>query len=193
MDLVAAPVHDNFEWWASIWIPALVGTATVLLAAAAVVTSVLAIRIARRSDQARLAEEQRASAREAAAALSRFVSLALSVQHTMTRRLNESPSAAEVERANAKADAEAATLTSPVPGARALFTLTISDLNNRWSDLPDSLVEDEESETMSERDNLRARLVNERTQRIRMRIGDWASNPLLTAPDLEKEASSLQE
>lgn len=63
-------MHDTFEWWANIWVPSLLGAATITVAA---VVSHNASRLARQVETSRLEDENR---RDAEGARLRLIDMA---------------------------------------------------------------------------------------------------------------------
>lgn len=194
----AASVHDDYEWLSGVWIPLGVGIATVVLALAAVATSVVAIVIAVRSERARASEQLKSMARQESTVLTRWVSLSLAQRVPRPRGLREDISQEELALRNARADAEAALHASLVPGATTLLELTRFDLTHRWDDLPylmldeDDITREEERALEADRAAERINLLKRREERMMARIRGWANDPEKYAGLMETERKHME-
>lgn len=141
-------MHDEFEWWAYIWIPALVGVATIVVAVVASVVSWNAARLAHRIESLRVADDERRASEAASERLATMASQEARILRRwlleearpggfgFSRRINEPPPP-RTPLDVARVEAEVALEVSLVPGASDLFRLTVFDLSSsrpKWAD-----------------------------------------------------------
>jgi len=144
-------LHDAFDWWSSVWIPASVGIASLLIAAAALISSRRAVKIANDSEKARRVDMVRSIAREDARLVARWVEL-----KDMRGRVDRVESA--------RFEAAIAMASSIVPGAAGLWELTEFETENRDSYLRGGQIP-------------KRIAIRDRSQRTRQRIRSWAADP----------------
>jgi hypothetical protein len=177
-------MHDVFEWWAEVWIPAALGLVTVLVGVVAVVVSRNASRLAHRIETMRFEDESR---REVEAARLRLAELAGRDARVLLRWVLESigrrPWFGAVRRAGeptpprsplevAAMDASVELELSFVPGASELLRLTKFDVENLRSFVPEY-----ERDEPQEREDLRAAIIEARERRMLERIKGWGLDP----------------
>lgn len=176
-------MHDTFEWWANIWVPALLGAATIMVAIVAAVVSHNASRLARQVESMRLEDQER---RDAEAARLRLIDMASNDARMLlrwtveairptywgvvTRPLNSPPPRSPLEEARIAASVQLGI--SLVPGSSELLRITELDLANRYEYLPDEGVD--EGDQLSE---TRQAIVERRDKRMFDRIRSWGLDP----------------
>lgn len=192
--------HDWFEWWAEIVIPALLGIATVVVAALAWWTSRQAKDLAknvedqrRRAEESREAEDRRrmvwSMSIEEARALHRYASEAMRPRYGMSWPMHQGePPRSEFDRARDKA--HAMLQQSLLPGARALLAVTELDLEHRMDDVPEGLDSENrvDGPSMARRDAI----LGARDHRLFERIRNWAADPDASEPYIDDELALAQ-
>ena len=177
-----APAHDAFEWWAQIWIPALLGVATVGVSVVALWVSHRASVLASdvEAQRVRAAEERaddaarerlRTMALEEARVVHRWVAESQRAVSHSVHSILHSPPPARTPAQQARIDAEVALEQSLVPGASELLAITKLDLDWRWrflrQDGAEGLIEHGDADE----------IYAERVARTFARIRAWALNP----------------
>lgn len=185
--------HDAFEWWAEIWIPSLVGIATVGVSAVALWVSHRATVLARAVETQR---EKAADEREREARQLRLQELALEDARTLNRWIVEAYNRSwrrataengRSEREQARIDAAVALEQSIVPGADDLLAITKYDIENMGLYLA---TYNEESDESRERKD---RIYSARNRRSKERIRRWALNPEKLAPAIATELAQIDD
>ena len=186
-------MHDIFDWWANIWVPALLGIATIAVAVVAVVISRNASRLARQLETTRIEDDRR---RETGAAKSRLIELAVrdaqvllrwTVEATQRRRGFHTtpvggPPQPKTPLEVARTDAAVQLAISLVPGANPLLQITEFDLANRYEYLPDAGDRDDDPASLRRQSILRAR-----DKRMFERIKSWGLDPEAQQTSIESD------
>lgn len=192
-------MRDIFEWWAYIWIPSLLGVATLGVAVVAVVVSRNASRLAHQIEASRVEDDRRRDVAEArhrlfnmaaddARALRRwFVEARRAPNFFRTRGINDPPPP-QLPHEMAKTNAVVQLEQSLVPGALDLLRLTEFDLKNRLEFLPD-YVQDEPAES----ELVRRQIVEARDNRSLNRIRDWGLDPETNLDAVARDLASMSD
>lgn len=196
--------HDMFEWFAQIWIPALVGGATVFLSIAALVASRRATRLAHEVERQRAESERTRSAEQK---LTRLQDFAVSEARTLTAWVIVAQDRwtwkfDDVEKVGV--DQHGPTLLhraqvelgqSIVPGAKHLLDLTVLEVDSLRSGIPaagympDAEWPDEERAPVSKS---RSMVIQGREQLTRRRIQAWALDPVASARQIASDYESAR-
>jgi hypothetical protein len=188
--------HDTFEWIAYIWLPALIGVATLAVSGVALWVSHRATVLAGKVEMQReAAADERAEddrrrrlqemAIDDARALRRYAVEAVrpSLGH-VSHSIGSAPPP-RLPRVQAEIDARIQLEQSLVRGAGTLFELTQFDVDHRDAFLPEAIgfkVPGHE-----ERADLREALRRARDHRMFDRIRQWGLDPERTAPLIDAE------
>lgn len=188
-----APVpadRDAFQWWAEIWLPGLIGVASIVTAVAALWISHRATLLAQAVEAQRVAAEDSRALREEqerlrvtavseARTLTRWANLATRDHHWQYRE--RAKVGREAHGPSLLEDARVLLMQSLVPGASELFELTELEISALRSWVPDAMYMPDrvmhrhapEHATSA----LLDRVVEYRRERIVSRIRRWALNP----------------
>lgn len=191
-------MHDWFDWLSLVLLPGLAGAGTVAVSIAALVSSSRAQALSRKIEAQRGLDEKRRDhdarreklqgmAIDEARALHRLVTERVRPRsyrpvasgHPLSSAATGSPALDQ-----ARVDAEVMLRQSIVPGAEELLEITLFDLANRWSKLPENV--DQWSE-------FRKFLVAERHERMIGRIREWALNPEVESERITSEWRMAQD
>jgi len=180
MTPAAAPaiVHDAFQWWAEIFIPAGGAIATVAVSVVALAASSRAQKLAHQIEEARnsdldqrhadeRAEHLRSLALEEARALQRWITEHENRSPWRTSHRISEPPPPRAPDAQARIDATVMLEQSIVPGATEVLALTTYDLDNPFAYGP---ADDSD-------DGAFRRMQRARSARTKSRIRDWAMDP----------------
>lgn len=192
--LTTAPDPTLFEWFAEIWIPSLLGLATVAVGVVALIISHRATELAKDVEAQR---EKAAKQREEDDRRRRILDMATEEARTLHRYVVETlrhrihlgrPDSGPPRRSpaeQASIDARVALEQSLVVGASDLFAITKFDLENRWQHIPEPLSYGEDG--YDEQERFARAKASDRMKRTMARIRNWASNPELTAPEIAED------
>ncbi|MDD7930090.1 hypothetical protein [Microbacterium thalli] len=199
--------RDAFEWWAEIVLPSIMGAATVLISAVALISSSRATRLASEVDKQRVEAE---SARAREESLRYLRGMAVGEARTLAAwafTLLDDPNAEKRTLAEVGPDKHVPTLRrrvvvelgqSLVPGAHEIYAITKMELENHRNFLPyagwmpDAVVPvgthgDPHSQALS------VDVANFRRRRMLGRIRDWAHDPQAKTPLIIDEIASATE
>ncbi|MGB3376562.1 MAG: hypothetical protein WBA87_15660 [Microbacterium sp.] len=189
-------MRDWFDWLSLVAIPGLAGIGTVAVSIAALVSSSRAQALSRGLEAQREADEKQ---RDRDARLERLRGMAIVEARAVHRLVTESirprmvrstelsrrlPLAGSApDRDQARVDADVMLRQSIVPGSEELLEITLFDLANRWSKLP---------ENVDGWSSFRKAMVAERHERMISRIREWALNPEVESKRIAAEWALAQ-
>ncbi len=189
-------MHDNFAWWASIWIPAFVGVATGAVAVIALLASHRAETIARDSERSRLAgiaDQVEIAARERLLDMAQDESKLLRKYVILNWRVRpRSGPTQDGDPENALVAAEVALEHSFVPGGADLWKLTKLEVDNNWTRMP------AEAEQIPGVHNstavaLRNEISEKRRVRTIQRLSRWGRDPQSEVDSIKSDLKSAAE
>jgi hypothetical protein len=202
--LAGSREHDTFEWFAEIWIPAVIGTGTLVATAVAVWVSHRATLLSRAvEDQRQLSETARAErdSRE------RLQSMAIEEARALTRWVNAVKSRhwthSDIEKVGAARhaptladEARALLQQSLVPGAQELLELTELEIQNLFELLPDAIYMPDrhiQNGPLGYATSPALRLVPEiRRRRLLSNIRRWGLDPESAQPHVAEKLNQAQ-